>query len=435
MNKKCFISIAIVLVLGSGVTAREITLNETIGLAKSHSYQLKAAKAQSDAFEEGLRSATAERLPSLSLAATASYKDESPEAQIDLPGSSFNINFSPKENYQTDLRLSLPLFTGGKIGGSIKLASATRDYYRALERATEDEIVFAARVEYLSLYRADQLVEVARAGLKRARLIERNVQSLYDAGAADSVDILDARKAVTDAAFDVQSAQTARRQGEIRIAVLLGLDPDEQISIADKIPAPPVDEPIPLNIAPTKPELLAANSSISMSQSLVALNKADYFPSLSVFGGYSWGKPNIDPFNDEFNDFFVIGANLSWSLNLGGKSTKNVSKARHQLNAARHQYDRTHEQLNRQARITLESLKLTRARYQTALEISRIATDNYRLAGEKHRQGVLSASRLLEIEAALTAAEASLASAQADFYIVQSQYYFATGSKKIEEGI
>ncbi len=437
MKTKFLIPIIVVMVsCVSTVSALDLSLKQALTMAENHSLSLKASKAQSEAFHENLNAAVAERMPTLSATGLASYKDAVPHLEIVFPtGDVFQRSIGSEGAYQLDLRLSLPLYTGGRISGGIGLARATRDYYLALEQASLEEVLLLTRVEYFSLYSADRLVDAARAGLKRARVTYDDVMSLYEAGAADSVNIFDVRLAVNDAELRLTNTISVRHQSEIRLSILLGVDPSESIALSSELKAPDGNGFKPQSVLDTKPELLAAASAVEMSSSMVRLSAADMFPMVSLFGGYSWGKPNIDMFNDEFNDYFTVGANLNWSFNLGGKSLRQKTKSKHQLVSAGHEYDNTRERLDQRARLALESLKLTYFNYQSASINYGIASDNYRLASEKHRQGVLSANRLIEIETTLSQAEASLASTQADFYIVQSQYYRAIGSSLLKEGI
>lgn len=435
MKTQSFLLMALMLLISCTALARDLTLSEAMKQAVDHSYRVKASAAQTEAARQTAKAAAAERLPTLSLSASASYKDEVPQLEIELPtGQTFRRDFGFNENYQADLRLSLPLYAGGRVSGAIALANATRDYYEALERADLDQIYLMTRVAYLSLYRADQMVAAAQAALKRAEIIRRDVQSLHDAGAADSVDILDARLAVTGARFALKSAQSNRRQSEIDLLILVGWDVSEEISLVDEPGEPSMSGVEHVAIDSSKPDLAAAASMVEMNQQTLSLARSSYLPTITAFGGYSWGKPNIDPFHDEFNDYFVVGGSLSWTFNLGGKTASDASSARHRLNAARHQLDGAIERADRQGRIALEELRLTFERYETAVANYQITSDNHRLATQKHRQGVLSSNRLLEIEASLSEAEASLASARADFYIIQSQYFFETGSGELKEG-
>jgi outer membrane protein TolC len=126
---------------------------------------------------------------------------------------------------------------------------------------------------------------------------------------------------------------------------------------------------------------------------------------------------------------------LTWSFNLGFKTTSKSKAASFAVEAARHRRSNVAESIDRETELALEKLKLTHRRYVTALNEYKISSDNYRLARARHQSGALSANRLLEIEAALTHAESSLAAAKVDYYIAQSGYYYAAGSDKLGKGI
>ncbi len=256
-------------------SARELSLPQALQLAQEHSFAIKKASAQREAYEQNLRASLAERFPTLSLASTASYKNKVASLDLAIPGvPPIKREIGTKDVYQTDLRLSLPLFTGGKLANSIGVAGATRDYYTALEKAGMNDILLATRVAYLSLYKADKEIETAQAALKRASIMRSDVQSLYDNGAADSVDILEATLAVSNAQMRETATQNDRRQREIELETLLGIDPQEQITITDKPQPPDTTSLSYTGVAESKPELMAAKSSEEISKRLIGLNKS-----------------------------------------------------------------------------------------------------------------------------------------------------------------
>jgi len=435
MKNNWIILLVLLLLPVGSVCARELSLSEALNLARGHSFALKRAGSERAAYEENLKATVAERFPTLSLTGLASYKDEVALLDLELsPTQRVQRDLGTNETYQTDLRLTLPLFTGGRIGGGIDMARATTDYYRALEQAGLEELLYITRVQYLTLYYTERMVEVSEATLRRAEIINDDIRNLHSAGAADSVDLLETRSNLTQAQFQLKSAVNARKQQQINLVTLLGLEPSEEITLSDRPGSPDPTLPVHSGLVSDKPELRAAAAVINVNRSSVRVNRAAWFPTLSLYGGYSWGKPNIDMFNDEFNDYFTAGLNLNWSFNLGRQTRSNVSMSKYQLTAARNERDRIQERLDREALLALESLALASEKYLTAREKFQIATDNYRLAQGKHRQGALSANRLLEIETSLSEAESTLATAQVGFYIVQSKYLFAIGSDKITEG-
>jgi len=427
--------IAICLLFLPAVTpARDLTLTQALDLAEAHSFALKKSQAASDAAKSGVDAAKADRLPTFSASASANYISYVPSLTIALPGlPPISRSVGTHDNYQTDLRLSLPLYTGGKISGGIALADANRELSDALLSASRDQLDYLTRVEYFTLYRSDRQLEVAKASLTRAETINKDANSLYAAGAADSVSLLDASLALTRATFAVKQAETARRASELRLLTYLGLEPTETVNLTDSLSLPSEDS-WSTTVDSTKPELKAAAAALEITRRRYNLTRSDYFPTLAAIGGYSYGMPNLDRFNNTWNDYFTIGASLTWTFNLGGKVGMNRQTARYNMQAASYDRDQTAENLGREARLAVEQLKLANQRYASALEEYKIASDNYRLASAQHRDGTLTSNRLVTIEADLTSAQASLSSALVDFHIAQSAYYYAIGSPNLRKG-
>ncbi|MDF1544707.1 MAG: TolC family protein [bacterium] len=432
--KKSLILIFGVAVLGTNLVARDISISEAVQLAQAHSFQLKKAQAESKAYRAGLDAAQAERYPTLSLEAKAIHNSSISQLDLSLPGFSLQQDIGQHEVYQTDLRLTLPVFTGGRISSSIDLARASLQIKEALLRSRTDQIEFMAKEEYLKLYKSDRLVEAAASSLKRTELVRKDIQSLHNAGAADSVSLIEIEISFNMATLSLERASNNRRQQEIILSTLLGLSSDEPIKLIDLPQSPPALNNRIRTVSEEKPELIAARSAIALNKSVLRLDRASYAPNLSLFGGYSYGKPNISPFEEEFNGNFSVGALLNWSFNIGGKTGSQLSKARYQLRVSEHEYDRLHEQTSEQAKLAYESLKLAYSSYQIAQSTLEISRQNFRLAQIKHQQGVMSANHLLDIETDLNRAESMLYSAEADYHLVFNRYEFITGAAENKEG-
>jgi len=178
----------------------------------------------------------------------------------------------------------------------------------------------------------------------------------------------------------------------------------------------------------------AAQAAVALSRAQVKIARSAYFPTISAYGGYSYGKPNLDFFNNTWNDYFTIGTQLNWSFNVGRKEYNEVQRAKHSSRAVRRERDEVAKRLKRETQLALENLRLAYQRYETAQQSHRISLDSYRLAIQKHRRGLLSSNRLLEIETDLREAEAALAVSLVDFYITESAYYYSIGSDKLKGG-
>lgn len=425
----------VICLLSISASSRELTLEQVLKLAVDHAHSLKQVDAERRAADESLGAARRDRLPVLSATALASYVDYVPKLEIDIPGlASLAREFGSNETYQADIRLSLPVYTGSRISGSIDAAAATADYYTALAKASEDKIILQARVSYLVTMRNQRLLGAAEASLERATVMHNDVKAAYAAGIADTVDLLESELAVTLAESRVTAARIALRRAEIGLSTLLGLSVDEPVALTDTLPSPPENASLPPSLI-DKPEIAAARAGVGLRMARMSLESADYFPSVFVYGGYSYGKPNLDRFNNTWNDYLTVGAQLTWSFNVGNKTGKKRRAANFQLEAARRQLSETEERLTESARLSAEEVKLAQTSLLSARKEHRIAAENYRLAQLSHREGALASNRMLEIEAALSAAESSLAAARVEYFIAYSSYLYAIGSDELGKGL
>lgn len=432
---RLFWMLLLTLLVARPAFARDLTLEQALRLAEAHSYRLKQARAGTQSAESGKSAARLERLPTLSASATARYTENVPALSVEImPGTTFYRELGTNENYQTDLTVSVPLYTGGRISSAIDLANANLAYWQALEQIDLDRLYYQTRLDYFGLHQAFAQRETAKASLSRAQVINNDVASRFNAGVADSVDLLESKLALTRAEFAVTQADLNIRSRQIQLLTRLGLETSEEIKPADALTEPQQVARIADNTI-ERPELAAASASIGMRQAQMNLEKAEYFPTLSGYANYNYGKPGYDMFADEWKDNFTVGAQLNWSFNLGNKTGARKRSASQNLEAARHYREDINETLNRDALLSLEQLRLAYEKYRSASDQHNLTARNFQLARAAHREGALSANRLLEIEAVLTEAEFSLVTARIDFYLAQSQYFYTIGSKELKEGI
>jgi len=406
----------------------ELSLEQAIELALSHSYTVKGSSHDSAAAAFDLKAARAQRFPTFSLNVTSFYTDEVPSINLPLT----TIGFGARQNYQADMKLSAPLFTGGRISNQIRMQN---EIARAGSEALLAErlmVAYSTRKAYLELLAAAAIFNSAKASLERTKIIQQDVIDLFRNGMADSLDILDADLALKKAALAQQDKQTSYGNALLALARQTGL-PANAIDPADTLPeAQPVasfEE-----TGSERPEIKALENRARAARYALRLNNANFFPNLSGYGTYSYGKPNKDIFNDTWNDFWTVGAGLTWEFNLGGRTVYNSSSARENARSTEMASDDLRESLGLQARISFENLKLAFSRQRTSREELDVAGRKYRLGREKQRAGRLSINRLLELEADLTAAEEQYRASLATYHVAQTEYWYSIGSSKLYGG-
>lgn len=413
----------------------DLDMSGALKAALDHSYSIKSSENLYEASQMQRKAAGAERYPTLSLEAGAHYISDLVNVRI-LTNS---LELGSKEIYQTDARLAVPLYTGGKISGAIGAAEAELKARGGDLEATRLRTAWICRRAYLGLLLTEDLVGSAEASLKRIRVIREDVAHLYENGVADSIDILEAELAREKGRQALLKQESERSKASQTLAVILGFDPGTEFHLTEQFAVPEQLIGSFLEFNPdsgsiSRPELKALANRLIAAEQAVKINRASWFPNLSAYAGYSGGKPNRNQFDAEWDDYFSVGALLTWNFNLGGRTDRNIAKARKEYEALKMSRLALQEQFLLAAENGLESLKNAYDLYRIAENEKNLTEHKYRLGQEQQQAGEISVNRLVELEADLTAAEALYSASKISFYLTETELLYTIGSSKIYGG-
>lgn len=413
--------------------ATDLSLRDAIARALDHGYGIKSAAADSAVAVDRYRAARTLRFPTLSLAASAYRLSDVPEVTL----LSRTMELGAKGNYQSDFKLSLPLYTGGRLSRSIAAAKQSSLAESSRLEAERMAVATQTRRAYFNLMLATSSVDIAAASQQRLNIIRSTVQDFYDNGMADSIDILDAQAAVVKAGRALDQAATGRRNAAVALVTVIGMPDDTALTPTEPLSYGELPDVETLTIPDDspRPELQRLDHLIAAADQSAALATAEYIPTLAGFGGYSVGKPNKDMFNKTWNDYFSAGLSLTWELNLGGKTSRNVSAARQTAQSARMARRSLQEALTTQAETARNNVKQAYVTLGTASAEYDIAVRKFNLARRKHQAGELTVNRLLEMELELTVSEQQNRSAVIQYFLAWTEYLYAIGSPEIYGGL
>lgn len=412
-----------------------MTLSEAIFRSLEISFDLKAARRDSAAAALSYRAARALRFPDLTLAARSTFKDEVAGFEIDMPPIVLERKIGGKETYQADLEISQPIFTGGRLTNNIRAERERSLAASAALRAEEMTVAYRCRRAYLEAMLAGELLGVARSSLERIGTIRKDVETLFENGMADSIDVLDAALAFERAEQELADKRIAQDLALAGLRRQTGLPHSAQVIFTEQFPAP--RERLPRNAAPSmqRPELERMQHLANAAEFMTSASRADYFPSLAGFARYSYGKPNQNLFEDEWNDYMMVGLRLSWSFNLANRSGRATAALAERSRAAGWARKELEDELTLQYERAVEQADyafdtMNRVRLQRNLAQRKLA-----LARERQRAGTLSTNRLLEMESEVYALQSLEVASIIRFYLAENDYLYAIGSKRILGGI
>lgn len=413
-------------------TVREITVEEGVRLGLQQNARLRAARADADAAQAGVRQVGSARMPALrSMASYGRLSDNIPPVEFTLPGydSTFTFQGVQLDRFQTELSLDVPILSQFRLGHETR---AARHDAAAAELTLEQErsdVAFEIRRAYWNLRRALELRATVEAALGAVEAHLLVVQDRVEEGAALRRDLLAAQTRRSEVRLDQVEADNQVRVGRLELNRLIGLPLDEPLQPVSESGETLSRETRSGDSGPTstmpqdeRPRLAALERQVLGLRERVSAAGTTWLPELGFYARWLRAKPNPYFFmeQDRFNSTWEVGISGRWAIWEGGRRSAARSEARARLEAAEARLELTTEQLAvESARLRLEALRAAEA-VGVAEQNVREAEESFRVVSNQFEEGVALSADVLDAEEALRRARARLADAMADEAIAEA---------------
>lgn len=218
--------LVVVLLLGPGLLLSQeieaVTLEQAVRTSLARHPEVAKAQAASDVFRGRVREARAQALPEITAHGgilrmrdpsflNSSSLDKFPQDLIDaLDPVGSNI-------FSYNVTIRQPLYTAGKIGAALRLASVEAEGSLAeIDRAEQDLALEVTRAYYGLLWAEDYRENVATTQQQREKHAAM-ARTRYENGVATEVDVLRSEVAVANGQPDLVRAENAIRQARARL--------------------------------------------------------------------------------------------------------------------------------------------------------------------------------------------------------------------------
>lgn len=413
---------------------QRVSLAEAIGLAEKNAFEVKAAYHNSLSAEHGLHAAKGAWFPTLSAGGNAiGFHPQDP-----LGFGAVQISPDWQEVYATNLRLNYSVYTGGRRTNDIGRQRENLGVASSELAATKLANAYDCRQAYIGLLIADRTLGSAEASSKRIAIIQTDVQNLFAAGMADSIDVLETELSRRSIERLLEESHTRRRNASATLARLLGTAETDTI-----IPTEVIPEPDPLRVGriegrgdvARRPELSVVDHRIESARYQRSIVRASLLPVVNGMGGYALIKPNMGERESSWQDMWFLGLTLAWDLNLGGKEFSESSQALEVVRSLEMKRKDLEDSLALQAQIAWNNIDGAYAVYGISREELNIARRRFALAEDKQKAGQMTVNRLLELEAELTETEQQFEAARLKYFAAVTDYLYAVGSDAIWGGL
>jgi TolC family type I secretion outer membrane protein len=396
-----------------------ISLGEAISIALEENQDVLVAQRRVGEAQSALVEARAAFFPSFDAVARYQRIDESPTFDVPIPflNQTNEVSFLPTESYQAGFAAQQPLFTGGKLLNSYRVAGAgLRSREDDLE-AVRNELIFRVKEAYYSILVAQKYADVAEqsVGLLDAHL--RDVQRFLETGLVARVDLLRTEVQKADAEQQLNSAQNAVDLAKSAFNNLLDRSLDQPVQVEDVLQYVPRVislEQGTQTALEQRPEIGALEAAVDMARRNVNIARSGYLPTLAAQGTYDWQKgTQLEILEEDWH--WTVGISGSMSLWNWGTTRAQVAQAKSKLAQTELNLEKLHNGVALEVRQAF--LKVGEAEKNVAVSEKAVASaqESYRTTKERYREGVGTNTDVLDAENALARAEANRYQALFDY--------------------
>lgn len=235
---------------------------------------------------------------------------------ISVPGKSLEAGVH--HNFDLKMGVYQPIYTGGRLTGSLKLREIQKAVADNQARLQKLEIAGQIKTVFFDYLVLDKSLESLTHLKDKLNIHLAKAEDLRQEGLIGKIDVLETRRRIDEIDLRIEDVSQAIAAQRIRFRRLCGHYP-EDIDRAYTEEAEPLKasldyfrthHPAYLTLQ-KRMDLLAAQKKIASAQTL---------PQVSGFGEVHYGKPGIDFFQKEWMLYFQGGITVNWTLFNWGKA-------------------------------------------------------------------------------------------------------------------
>ena len=230
----------------------------------------------------------------------------------------------PKENYNTSLSFTQPIYMGGQIRLGIEQAKRGLKMAEVQNKKKKSETLHQIINSYYNLLMARERVEIEKQSLLLVKEHKNIAESSYESGAALKTDLLQAEIELSKAKNRLKNSKNKLKLAKKNFKNQLGINKSKKIILQDNsqfIPEVNLEKENLYKTALTeKPEIKILEYNQDLTQTNLKLEEKSNYPKIMLMGNYNWQGSELD-FEDGSGNIV-----LSASMNIFDSGKSNIKE-------------------------------------------------------------------------------------------------------------
>lgn len=322
---------------------------------------------------------------------------------------------------------SMPIYTGGKLSGTIKKAKAGYLYSeQGLQKAYND-MRSTVTNGYFDMLQADNMQQLGRESVTRLADHLKNVEAQYEVGVVAKVDVLRSQVELANAKQSLIKAENAYQIAEANLNKIVGLPMDTQLKLDNILVYTPYENDMQYCLdyaAKHRPELEQAKQNVEAAKGALRVAISGHMPQIAASASQNWNDSNWP--GDE-NGNWGVGVQVTMNIFDSGVTTSKIHGAEADLAKAHETYRDTVDAVNLDVRSNYLNLREAEKRIDTTKLAVSQAEEDYRIAQLRYMNGVGTNTDVLDAQVALTDAKTNYLQAMYDYNTCKTNLETAIG--------
>lgn len=381
------------------VLAQQSTLLEKYRtMALDYNHDLKAAEKNIAASMEVEKSARADLKPKLSGAASFQYTGNPMELTLDIPSIGLSKTVEGKNlNYGGSLSILQPVYTGGRVLESIRMAQHQQALVGNQAKALNDAVCYQTDIQYWSAVARQEIVDVAEDFRNSIAALVKTIKKRVEVGLVDPQDLLMAEVKLNEAEYQLLQAQSNFETGRMALNSMIGVRLEQPTELDAQIPIVVVSDSLWLSTGMGRPEIQMAYDKIRIAESTKKLNDSQFKPQFYVGVEGSYSSPGYN-FKKDLDPNYAVYAKVSVPIFEWGKrrSEKRVSSFR--IGMAEDNLNKVVDRVELEVSVARKALSQAIERVRLSESSLAKAEENEAKAVERYNEGKVSVVEVIDAQ-------------------------------------
>jgi outer membrane protein len=414
---------------------RSLTVDQAIAVGLENSKALHSSREKVSQADARLGEMNAGRLPSLKLTGGYTRLSTVPDftVQISPLVPPVTVSSAVLDNYQLNLSLQQPLFTGFRLQAGSSAARYSVDASQQDLEKDKRDFVYNVRNAYWNVYKAREFKNVMDSAVAQMQSHLNDVQNMATQGLATTNDVLKVQVQLSSVKLQQIDATNGVQLASMALANTIGLPLDTEIEIGSTLTAQPRSFAATSSLVSTaltaRPDLKAMEARVQAGEEGVTAARGGWWPNVFLAGTYTYARPNsrIFPTRDQFDGTWTAGVQLSWDVWTWGTAGYQTTQAQAQLEQAKDALGLMRDGASLEVQSNALLVSKSKERIATADQTVKQAEENLRVTNDKYKAGLVLNSEVLDAEVALLQARLVYTQAVVDFELAQAGLEKAAG--------